>query len=341
MSAPVKAVVYGVGAMGALLTRLLLEKGVEIVGAVARSPAKVGRDLGDVAGLDRTLGVRVTDDPEALLRDCRADIAIVAVESYLETMAPHFRICLSQGVNVLTLEEETFYPWRRAPAIAAELDELGRSTGATLAASGVQDVNWSLAVSALMATAHRVERVRGRSTWHGDEYGPAVGRYLHLGQDPAQVAAAVVEQADGMTSQTALEALAAIAGLTPTDHDVITELMVAEVELWSPRLDLTIPAGTVRGFAELVRMSTAEGIELELEMAGFVHAPGESPVNHWSIAGEPNLHVRSEDFPSRLLTCTTLVNRIPDILAAPAGLITVDQLLLPRYRPGPLRSPAG
>jgi hypothetical protein len=34
--------------MGKIATRLLLDKGVRIVGAVARSPSKVGRDLGDV-----------------------------------------------------------------------------------------------------------------------------------------------------------------------------------------------------------------------------------------------------------------------------------------------------
>ena len=47
----IKAVVYGVGAMNSVATRMMLEKGVDIVGALARSPEKVGRDLGDVAGL--------------------------------------------------------------------------------------------------------------------------------------------------------------------------------------------------------------------------------------------------------------------------------------------------
>lgn len=55
----VRAIVYGVGAMGSILTRLLLDKGVQIVGAVGRSPEKVGRDLGEVAGLGRLLGVAV------------------------------------------------------------------------------------------------------------------------------------------------------------------------------------------------------------------------------------------------------------------------------------------
>ena len=44
-SRPVRAVVYGVGEMGSIVTRLLVERGAEIVGAIARSETKVGRDL--------------------------------------------------------------------------------------------------------------------------------------------------------------------------------------------------------------------------------------------------------------------------------------------------------
>jgi hypothetical protein len=35
------AVLYGIGAMGSLIARMLLDKGVRIVGAIARSPEKV------------------------------------------------------------------------------------------------------------------------------------------------------------------------------------------------------------------------------------------------------------------------------------------------------------
>ena len=47
----VRAVVFGVGAMNSVATRFMLDKGVQIVGAISRSPDKVGRDLGDVARL--------------------------------------------------------------------------------------------------------------------------------------------------------------------------------------------------------------------------------------------------------------------------------------------------
>lgn len=336
----VRAVVYGVGAMGSLLTRQLLEKGVEIVGAVGRSPEKVGRDLGVVAGLDHELGVAITDDAETLLATCGADIAVVAVGSTLAAMAPHFRACLAAGVDVITLEEEALYPWHTAPHIAAELDALGRAHGTTLAASGMQDVHWCLTVGAIMASAQRIARVRGRSTWMPDEYGPEVAQACYVGWDPDTAAEAAVDEGWGLTARATLEAVAALSGLVPTGCSIRAVPIVAEQDVRAERLRTTIPRGSTLGMSEVVRVTTAEHIDLELEMAGYVHRPGERPVNEWSIEGEPTLYVRCDDFPGRVVTCATLVNRIPDVLAGPPGLVTIDRLPLPRYRPGPLVHPA-
>jgi 2,4-diaminopentanoate dehydrogenase len=74
----IRAVVYGVGAMNSIATRMMLEKGVDIVGALARSPEKVGQDLGTVAGLGFTTGVLVEDDPDHVLSTRSADIAVIA-----------------------------------------------------------------------------------------------------------------------------------------------------------------------------------------------------------------------------------------------------------------------
>ena len=132
---PVRAIVYGVGEMGSIVTRLLVERGAEIVGAIARSKTKVGRDLGEVAGLGQSLGVTVEGDASAVLRR-GADIAVVCVGSYLETMKPHFATCLQNGVNVVTIEEETIFPWTTAPDHANSLDMIAKANGVTLAASG-------------------------------------------------------------------------------------------------------------------------------------------------------------------------------------------------------------
>jgi 4-hydroxy-tetrahydrodipicolinate reductase len=167
--------------MGSIMTRLLIEQGASLVGAVGRSPLKVGRDLGEVAELGVELGVIVEDDPSAVLERAAADVAVVAVSSYLETMYDHFRTCLEHGCNVVTIEEESFFPWSTAPALARRLDELGKRHGVTIMGSGAQDLYWMTLPCALMGAAHQVDSVHGRTTWNVDDYGPEVALHVHAG----------------------------------------------------------------------------------------------------------------------------------------------------------------
>ncbi len=110
------------------------------------------------------------------------DIAVVSVTSYLSTMFDHFRLCLEHGANVVTIEEETVYPWRTAPELARELDAVAKANGVTLAASGAQDVFWLHLVGTLLGAAHRVERVTGHCRWNADDYGPEVAAHVHVGE---------------------------------------------------------------------------------------------------------------------------------------------------------------
>src|SRR2546428_13504419 len=54
---------YGIGPIGAEIARLLLTKPwVKLVAAVDIDPKKIGRDVGEVIGLDKPGGVKVTPD---------------------------------------------------------------------------------------------------------------------------------------------------------------------------------------------------------------------------------------------------------------------------------------
>ena len=172
----IKAIVYGVGAMNSIATRMMLEKGVDIVGALARSPEKVGRDLGEVAGLGFQTGVLVEDDPERVLATRQADIAVIAVASYMADMYEHLRRCAEHGVNAVTIAEEALYPWNTAPMAAAELDRLARRNGVTITGTGHQDVYWVNLVSMVLGTAHRIDSVTGRASWNVDDFGPEVAK---------------------------------------------------------------------------------------------------------------------------------------------------------------------
>ena len=74
MKKQLRIIQYGVGPIGQNITRYLVERPwIEIVGAVDIDGAKVGKDLADLAGLGRALGVTVTDqaDRALLLADGR------------------------------------------------------------------------------------------------------------------------------------------------------------------------------------------------------------------------------------------------------------------------------
>ena len=54
---------FGLGPIGASIVKQIAARpGLKIVGAVDVDPAKVGRDLGDVAGLSKRLNIRVQGD---------------------------------------------------------------------------------------------------------------------------------------------------------------------------------------------------------------------------------------------------------------------------------------
>ncbi|MCA9321403.1 MAG: dihydrodipicolinate reductase, partial [Planctomycetes bacterium] len=56
----------GLGPIGLMTTREMVRKGgLEIVAAIDVSPALIGRDLGELAGLKEPLGVKVSRDVEA------------------------------------------------------------------------------------------------------------------------------------------------------------------------------------------------------------------------------------------------------------------------------------
>jgi len=60
----VKVLIWGLGAMGSGMARMLLStENVRVVGAIAQRSEKAGRDLGEVIGLS-PVGVKVTTDPD-------------------------------------------------------------------------------------------------------------------------------------------------------------------------------------------------------------------------------------------------------------------------------------
>jgi 4-hydroxy-tetrahydrodipicolinate reductase len=135
----VRVVSYGIGVIGKRLARhLLTKKGVEIVGAIDINPEIVGKDLGEVLGID-ALGVIISNDADGVLSKTKPEIVCHTTMSYLRQTYDQFAQILRHGVNVVSTCEELAYPYatKEGGEYAEKLDQLAKENSATLLGTGI------------------------------------------------------------------------------------------------------------------------------------------------------------------------------------------------------------
>lgn len=162
---PIRVVHVATGNVGRIaLSQLIVDPRFELVGLVVSSPAKVGRDAGELAGLDEVTGVVATADLAAALAaapDCAVYCALA--ETRLFEALEDLRQILAAGVNVVASSPVPMvYPWGLLPDSMIEpFEQVCRDRGVSLSATGV-DPGWAndLLPLAIASTCQYVEQVR-------------------------------------------------------------------------------------------------------------------------------------------------------------------------------------
>ena len=333
----IKGIVYGLGQMGRILTRLIVEKGVIPVGAIDADPASVGKDLGELVGLGYPLNVRVSDDADEILSKNEADIALIAVYAEMDRSFPLFARCIENGVNVITTCDESLFPWTTSPEITARLDKLARKHGVTIVGAGFQDTFLANEVILLSGASHTIESISGYQSYNIDDYGPVVAEWHNLGETLDEFSKREEEEGTDLSYFImSLETIAAGLDLTIKSIDQRTEPLTGEKDVYCGCLDKTIPAGRTIGRTQITDIETWQGVKLHGEEVSKVYLEGEVDEVIWSIKGEPDTHVRNDRVATRFQTCTQMVNRIPDVINSEPGYVTVNELPMLRYRAYPL-----
>jgi 2,4-diaminopentanoate dehydrogenase len=253
--------------------------------------------------------------------------------------AAQLRICAESGVNAVTLSEEALFPWHTSPDIAEELDRIAKQNGVTLTGTGYQDTFWVNMIALLMGTAHRIDSVTGRASWNVDDYGPELATAQQVGRTTGQFEEWLRDAKRPPTfGRNVLDALLADTGLRVKSIETKTRPDIASEPLYSQALQKHLRGGDVIGFTDVDEIQTEEGPIFTFEMSGRVYDSTEGDINEWQIADEPDLVLSNGTVPTQTTTCTQLVNRIPDVIAAPPGLVTVEKLPRLRYRAFPLHT---
>ena len=334
----ITAIVYGVGTMGRSITRLMVEKGVSIVGAIDINPEIVGKDLGDVAELGSSLKVPISDDAEAVLSECEADIVVLPLVSLIADLYPHVEKCVRNHHNVITLSRELLYPWDISPVLASKIDHLAKAYDVTVTGTGNGDLLFVNLIGVMTGASHSIRAIRGRLVYDINDYGPNVARDMHVGKTTDEVYGSLKGQAIVPSAfRMGLDALVNDLGLTTKKVVQRTEPTADDVDLKCKSLGIAIPKGQVTGLAEIVELETEEGLAFRGELIGKVCREGESDSSEWSIEGIPNAFLRNDNYNMAVSAAVLLTNRIPDVINSDPGLVTVDKLPKMTYRAFPLQ----
>lgn len=111
---------------------------------------------------------------------------------------------------------------------------------------------------------------------------------------------------------------------------------IAKNDLNSSTLGMVIPKGRCAGMSAVVTTETKEGVVIESQCIGKVYDKDEFDCNDWTIIGEPNTEVIINRPSTVELTCASVINRIPEVMTAPAGFTTTDMLCENYYKALPL-----
>lgn len=343
MEQKIKAVQYGVGKMSLYTMRYMLEKGIEIVGAVDINPEVIGKDIGEILGKEK-LGVVVTpaDKAKEMMQNTKPDICVITTRSLIAELEEPYMLCAELGINAISTCEEAFYPQNSNPTLTNKIDEMAKKNNCTITGTGYQDIYWGQLITSIAGSTQKITKIKGSSSYNVEDYGIALaeahGTGLTLDEFDKQVASV-----DRMSDEERQEIinkgeyapsymwnvngwLCSKLGLTIISQTQKCVPQTYKEDIYSSTLNMTIKAGDATGMSAVVTTKTKEGITIESECIGKVYASDEFDKNVWTVEGEPTTTITVEKPATVELTCATVVNRIPDVINAEPGYVTTEKM---------------
>jgi 4-hydroxy-tetrahydrodipicolinate reductase len=330
----IRALVYGLGPIGTMVARQLATRdGFRIVAAVDIDPAKVGRDVAEIAGLARPLRVKVDPDARRALRKSRPDIAVLCTSSSVRTVMPQIEIILNAKVPVVTTTEELSYPVKRNATLAKKIDTMARKAKVAVLSTGVNPgfvmdalpITLTVACERVESVAvSRIQDARVRRL----PFQQKIGAGLSREQFQREVERGSIRHV-GLAESISMIAAALGWRLDRITDDVQPKMADATVASEFLAVDPGYASGIVQdgvGYRHGTPVIT-------MHMEAYLGAP--DSYDEVKVRGVPNLTLRIPGgVPGDIATASIVVNSIPKALSAKPGLQTMKDLLLPSYFSG-------
>jgi len=330
----IKVAVWGTGMMGQGLLGFILDrpKDLDLVGVIVTNPAKEGRTVGELLG--RECAVTMTTDFESVLA-AKPDVVCISTQSNLGEITSQVEPSVKAGCNVICIAERLAHPWASDPAWAERFDTLAKEHGVSILGTGV---NPGFVLDALIvmwsSICLRIDRIEASRVNDLSPFGPTVMASQGVGTTVEQFEAGI---ADGtivghIGFQESISLIAKALGWTIDEIVETREPIVTTVERSTPHVH--VAPGDVCGCRHIGRGYSAGELKIELVHPQQIHPEmeGVGTGDYIRIVGDPEVNmVNAPEIPGGKGTYASTGNYIPLIGAAPAGILTVVDLPLPRF----------
>jgi 4-hydroxy-tetrahydrodipicolinate reductase len=325
---------FGLGPIGASIVRQVAERSnLRIVGAVDIDPAKADRDVGDVVGLKKRLGLNVHSDPTKALRSSKPDVVVHCTGSSLKQVMPQFETILKAKAAIVSTTEELAYPGYTHVRNARRLEGLAKKAKVAIVGTGV---NPGFAMDALpiMVTAlsERIDRVMVTRVQDARTRRLPFQQKIGAGLTTEQFQKKV---ADGTIRHVGFaESIAMIADALGWSLDRITDEVEPKLAAVTTSSEfLAVDPGYVAGIIQDGTGYRRGEPVIRLHLEAYLGAS--ESYDAIEIEGSPHMSLRfAGGIPGDIATASIVVNSIPKVLAAAPGLHTMRDLPLPSYFPG-------
>jgi 4-hydroxy-tetrahydrodipicolinate reductase len=337
----VKVIVYGIGAMGSGMVRLMLQKDwIEVVGGICRAypdpkdaaKVKAGKDLGQVAGVGKKIGVIVSDDPDDVLAKAKADIVLHATSSPLSEVEAQVTKCAEAGCNVIsTAETRLVYPWVHDRESGQRIDEAAKKNGVTVLFTGINP-GFMMDLVPIMFTGvcASVRKITLRRLLDISYYGPGVINNLGVGLTVSAFNKGLADGSVGWLlppTSPQIDMISDALGWRLDETRRIVEPMTSN-KAKKTSYGAKIEAGKVCGIKwSYYGMKGGEAL-ITFDWIHVLHPKDEGlePEDCCFIEGESDIDIVVKKLDSGVGTWARAVNAIHQVMEAQPGLVTVREL---------------
>ena len=320
----IRVVQFGCGPIGCKVVKLALAKpDIEIVGAI--DLVNVGRDLGEVADFGRKIGVLISQDVEAVLHLTNPDIVMHTTGSSLTEVYPQLEVVIKAGTNIVSSCEELSYPYYKQPDLANAIDRIAKDHQVTVLGTGVNPGflmdTWPLAMTAVCQDVKQMKAVRIQdASPRRAPFQKKIGAGCTLEEFKKLVDAGTLKHV-GLA-----ESLAMIADGLGWELEEINEELEPVVAKTEVRSDfITVKPGQASGVKQVAHGFKKGQEVITLDFQAYLGA--EEPRDAIYISGTPNIEVVIKGgINGDIATAAIIVNSIPRVIRAPAGLLTMKDI---------------